>query len=143
MEVRELLEKRKKEAPKTRRLEEKIKEAMPAPVPAIPAEGAPAEAAKVEKPVEEKKEEAGELSYEQQNTLDYAQKFGKLTAKEAEELEKKLRDVGALNEKQIISITNILPKKEEELKAILAKDKIELDEEQIKAVTKIVKEYRK
>jgi len=143
MEVKELLEKRKKEAVKTRRLEEKIKEATPAPAPA-PAEGVPEE--KEEKPAEEPKapkEEPGELSYEQQNTLDYAQKFAKLTQKEAEELEKKLREIGALNEKQVVSIINIMPKKEEELKAILAKDKMELDEEQLKAVIKIVKEHRK
>jgi len=136
-EVKELLEKRKKDAPKTRKLGEKIKEAMPAQ--AAPAEGAPEE----EKPAEEKKEETGELSYEQQNTLDYAQKFAKLSPKDAAELEKKLAETGLLNEKQIISLINVLPKKDDEVKAILAKDKTELGEEQIKTVAKIIKEYRK
>jgi len=145
VEVKTLLEKRKKDAPKTKKLEEKIKEAA---VPAITATGeaGPSAMAAVpegEKPAEEKKEVPGELSYEQQNTLDYADKFAKITPKEADELEKKLREISGLTEKQVVSIVNVLPKKEDELKAILAKDKLELDEEQIKTVAKIIKEYRK
>ncbi|MCX6767611.1 MAG: hypothetical protein NTY90_02680 [Candidatus Micrarchaeota archaeon] len=136
-EVKELLEKRKKEGIKTRKLEEKIKEATPAP--ALTVESTPEEQKQAEAP----KEEAGELSYEQQNTLDYAEKFAKMSVKNAAELDKKLREIGALTEKQTVAIINILPKKPEELKAILAKDKIELDEEQIKTVIKLAKEYQK
>jgi DNA-directed RNA polymerase subunit F len=145
VEVKSLLEKRKKDAPKTKKLEEKIKEIAVSAITAT-GEGAPSATAVVpegEKPAEEKKETPGELSYEQQNTLDYAEKFAKLSTKDADELEKKLREISGLTEKQIVSIINILPKKEDELKAVVAKDKLELDEEQIKTVAKIVKEYRK
>ncbi|MBI5228978.1 DNA-directed RNA polymerase subunit F [Candidatus Micrarchaeota archaeon] len=92
-----------------------------------------------------KRQADGELSYEQQNALDYAEKFSKVDVKAAKELMKELAKINGLGEKSAacVTIINILPKKEEEAKAILSKDKVELPEESLKEIIKIIKKYRK
>jgi DNA-directed RNA polymerase subunit F len=90
------------------------------------------------------KESAGEFPYEQQNTLDYSEKFaGRLTAAKAKELRKELKDLGFLSEEQIISLVDILPRRDDALKAVLTGEKLELSEEQVKEAGKVVKKYAK
>lgn len=89
----------------------------------------------------QKRQKEGELSYEQQNTLAYLQEFACLSAKDADSLKKELKELGFLNEFQIISLTNLLPKNEDEVKLILGGDRTG-SSEQVKKVLEIVKRYK-
>ncbi len=88
----------------------------------------------------EKRKKDGELGYEQQNTLDYLQEFAALNEKDSNALEKELCGLG-LTEEQAISITNIMPKKEEEVRAVLAGNKT-ITLELVKNILKTVKKYK-
>jgi DNA-directed RNA polymerase subunit F len=95
--------------------------------------------------LEKRHKESGEqFSYEQQNTLDYSAKFiERLTPAKAKELRKDLEDLKFLTDAQITSLLDILPRKEDVVKAILTGEKLELSEEQVKEVAKTVKKYLK
>ncbi len=87
------------------------------------------------KKIMEKREKDGELGYEQQQALEYLKKF----AKDGEEA--KVKEI-AKNKKvpheTAVKIADIHPKKPETVKAILLKDRIDLSEEEIAEILKIV-----
>ena len=85
---------------------------------------------------EKRKKEEEELGYEQQQTLEYSEKFAKHSAKDAESLVKGLMKNKKLNEETAIKIADIMPKNVETLKAILLKDKVELSEEELGEIHK-------
>jgi len=90
------------------------------------------------------KESSGEFPYEQQNTLDYSEKFtDRLSAAKAKELKKELSGLGFLSAEQVATLVNILPRKDEVTKACLTGEKLDFTEEQVKEVTKVVKPYVK
>jgi len=90
------------------------------------------------------KESTGEFPYEQQNTLDYSEKFiDRITPAKAKELRKELSDLGFLSADQIATLVNILPKKDDVTKACLTGEKLDVTEDQVKEVTKIIKPYAK
>ncbi|MFH0971334.1 MAG: hypothetical protein V1835_02085 [Candidatus Micrarchaeota archaeon] len=91
----------------------------------------------------EKHKKDGELGYEQQNTLEYLEKFTKLSESESEKLGKELGELNILSEKQIMELTNNLPTKEELVKTILSKEKLDFTSEKIKEITKILKKHSK
>ncbi|MFH1056403.1 MAG: RNA polymerase Rpb4 family protein [Candidatus Micrarchaeota archaeon] len=88
----------------------------------------------------EERKKGGELGYEQQNTLQYLQSFSSLSAKQARALFKELVEAG-LTEKQAALVCNLLPKREDLLKAVLTADKSDVSDERVKEVLKIVKKY--
>jgi len=88
------------------------------------------------------KDSKAPLGYEQQNTLEYADKFAKLEPKKEKELKKELEKLGFLSEKQVVTVVDILPRSEAELRVILARDKLEFDADQLKKVMNVVKEYK-
>ncbi len=97
----------------------------------------------VEAILKKRQKEGEALSYEQQNTLEYAEKFGaRLSPEKYKELKKELADAG-LPEKTVAKLCDILPRKEEEVKAAVSQDKSDLTDEQIKEVAKILKKYAK
>lgn len=88
----------------------------------------------------EKRQKDGELSYEQQNTLTHLEKVAKIPAKDAEALEKVLGDLDLkLSDKQTAMLITLLPKNADEIRQILAQEKTDATDEQIKAVLDAVK----
>lgn len=86
--------------------------------------------------------EGAPLGYEQQNTFDYLSKFAHLSAKDAKAMRKELEDLDAgLNEKQLIKLVDLLPKKEEELKTILLSCGELSAPEKLKEILKVCKSY--
>jgi DNA-directed RNA polymerase subunit F len=85
--------------------------------------------------------ERKELSYEQRIALDHAQKFALLTVSKAKNMIKELSKLDFLNEKQVYRIANIMPKTNDDIKTIFAKDRITLDENKIKKILEIVNKY--
>lgn len=90
----------------------------------------------------QKRQKEGDLGYEQQNTLAYLQEFARLSVKDADSLKKELKELGFLNEFQIISLTNLLPKNEDEARLVLGGDKTSFSGEQVKKVLEILRKYK-
>ena len=84
--------------------------------------------------LEERKKEApgGELGYEQSNTLEYVKKFSELSEAKERDLRSDISKIADIPEAQLISLIDLLPKKEEEVKLVLLTGKFELPEEKIK-----------
>ncbi|MFA6048465.1 MAG: DNA-directed RNA polymerase subunit F [Candidatus Micrarchaeia archaeon] len=98
----------------------------------------------VEAIMKKRQKEGEALSYEQQNTLDYAEKFGaKISAEKYKELEKELEGLGFLSERQVAKLCDVLPRKDDEVKAVLTQEKSEITADQEKEVAKVLKKYAK
>lgn len=88
----------------------------------------------------EKRQKDGELSYEQQNTLTHLEKIAKMPAKDADALEKALSGLDLkLSDKQTAMLITLLPKNADEIRQILAQEKTDATDEQVKAVLDAVK----
>lgn len=89
---------------------------------------------------ERKKE--GELGHEQAQDYEYGQKFCKLKPKEANELVEKLKALG-LTPYQAVLLVDLMPKKQEEIDIIFAKEKNKPDKALAEKIIKTLEEYRK
>ena len=88
--------------------------------------------------LKERKKEI-ELGYEQKNALDYLRKYCKLTEKKAKELMTELSKITKLRERQIISILNLMPEDNDDLRLILEKDYNLLTDEEKTLILESVK----
>ena len=86
----------------------------------------------------EEREKEGTLTYEQQQAYEHVKKFAVENVKEVNALIKKLGEIKKLSLDSIVKIVDIKPRKAETLKLILMKDKIELSDEEIGEVLKIL-----
>jgi len=82
-----------------------------------------------------------ELTREQKIALEHAEKVVKLSAKKTKDLIKKIMQVDGVNEKQAYKIADLLPKDEEELMAIFAKETVMPSDEGKKKILEIIEEY--
>jgi DNA-directed RNA polymerase subunit F len=82
-----------------------------------------------------------ELGYEQKNALDHLKKYDTLDSKKAQELVSKLSEIKKLRERQIISIANLLPQDNDDLRLILEKDYNILTDEEKSAIFEAVKKF--
>ncbi|MFN7991596.1 MAG: RNA polymerase Rpb4 family protein [Candidatus Micrarchaeia archaeon] len=85
-----------------------------------------------------KRKEDGELGYEQQQALDNSEKFAKLDSEKAGKMVEALVKSGKLNHETAIKVADICPDNPATLRAILVKDRIELSEDEINGILKIV-----
>ena len=93
--------------------------------------------------MQERKKE-GELSYEQNLTLDYAKKFSKLTEKQTESMAAELQEANEkLKEENAIAVANLMPDNKEELSLILAKERFILSDEELSKILEVVGKYKK
>lgn len=91
------------------------------------------------KKILDKRKDAGELSYEQKITHEYASEFGIGSQKKADEAVKELVDEG-IEEKTAVKIVDIKPKIKEEVKLIFEKAKTQPKEDLVKKILKISSE---
>ena len=91
----------------------------------------------------EKRKKEGELSYEQNLTLEYCKKFSKLNKKEVSSLIKELTSLEKVSEKHAIVLVDLLPKNENELRLIFAKEHFILSEGELKNILDVLAKYRK
>ena len=97
-----------------------------------------AEVKTILKKVEKDREE---LTYEQRNSLEHANRFTKLSTTKTKELIKKLGQFEFVDDKQAIKIADLLPLDEDDVKAIFAKERSSLKEGEIKQILDVVGEY--
>jgi DNA-directed RNA polymerase subunit F len=83
-----------------------------------------------------------ELSYEQDLTMKYVDKFAKITEKQTNDLIEKLKDFEFLkeNEELVYQIVNVLPTRLEQLQLIIPKN-ITPGEEELKAVLLLTEKF--
>lgn len=82
-----------------------------------------------------------DLTREQKIALEHAEKVVKLSAKKTKELIKNLLEIKGISEKQAYKIADLLPKDEEELMAIFAKETTGPSDDGKKKILEIVNEY--
>ena len=82
-----------------------------------------------------------ELNYEQRIALEHANLFAKLPVKKTEEMIKELLKIEFIQDFHAYKIADILPKNEDDLKTIFAKERITLDEGKVKNILEIVRKY--
>lgn len=101
----------------------------------------PVTLAEVESILEKRKNE-GEMGYEQQACLDYVKKFNKLTKEQADDMLGELMKNESVKEAAAIKIVDILPAYKSQLKMLLAKERIELSEDELAKLMATVQKYR-
>ncbi len=85
------------------------------------------------------REEDGELGYEQKQVKEYIEKFSKYNKKEAENLVEKLMENKKITREIATIIVNISPKCAETIETIVFKSKIELSNEDVEKIIKLLK----
>jgi len=86
--------------------------------------------------------ERKELLYEQRIALDHAQKFAKLSLKNTKDLIKELLELDFMRDSYAYKIADLVPSTEDDIKTIFAKERITLNETQIKNILSIVETYK-
>ncbi len=82
-----------------------------------------------------------ELTYEQKLAVEHLSKFTKLEKEKAEKLFEELSQITKLSPQIIVQIVDILPQTADELRVILAAEKISLKEDEMKKILETVKKY--
>lgn len=82
-----------------------------------------------------KREKDGELGYEQQQALEYLDKFAK--DKESPKV-KELMKVGKMTPDVAVKLADIAPKKPETVRAILLKDNVDLSDAEVEEIVKLL-----
>lgn len=90
----------------------------------------------------EKEQKKRELTYEQKLALEHAKHFSKIGIAKGKEMAKELMKMERITEPFAYKIVDILPMYPEEVRAIFAKERYTLEEEEIKKILKIVEKYR-
>jgi DNA-directed RNA polymerase subunit F len=82
-----------------------------------------------------------DMTYEQRNSLDHANRFATLSMTKTKELISKLENFEFVTDKQAIKIADLLPRDEDDIRAIYAKERSSLKEGEIKQILDVVAEY--
>jgi DNA-directed RNA polymerase subunit F len=85
--------------------------------------------------------ERKELIYEQRIALEHAEIFAKLTAKQTKDLIAELMKLDHVEELHAYKIADILPKTEDDIKAIFAKERYTPNDKEIKNILEIIKKH--
>ena len=101
----------------------------------------PVTLAEVKNTLKKISKERKEMIYEQKVALEHATKFGKLPIKKIADMIKELIKIKDINEIHAIKIADILPKNEDDIKTIFAKERITISAEDIKKILDIVIKY--
>ena len=85
--------------------------------------------------------ERKELLYEQKIALEHAEKFSKLSVKETKELITELKKLDHVEEIHAYKIADILPKTEDDVKAIFAKERYTPNDKEVKTILEVVNKH--
>jgi DNA-directed RNA polymerase subunit F len=85
--------------------------------------------------------ERKEFNYEQKIALEHAEKFSTLSAKQTKDLITELKKLDHVEEIQAYKIADILPKTEDDIKSIFAKERYTPNDKEIKNILEVVKKH--
>ena len=88
-----------------------------------------------------KEEKKRELTYEKRYALDHAKIYSSLSISNTNKLVKELCKVERLTEIHALKICEVLPQNREELQPIFTKERFVLDDDTIKKILNIVKDF--
>jgi DNA-directed RNA polymerase subunit F len=80
-----------------------------------------------------------DMKYEQKNAFENLKKFVRLGPKASKELMEELVKNKKLRERQVISITNVLPEDEDDLRAILHKEYADLTSDEVNVILETIR----
>ncbi len=86
----------------------------------------------------EKEEKKRELTYEQKLALEHAKHFAKLGLTKSKKMADELVTIDRITEPFAYKIVDILPMHPDEVRAIFAKERFTLEDDEIKKILKIV-----
>lgn len=90
----------------------------------------------------EQEEETRELTYEQSLSLQHAKHFANVPITKARKMADELLKLERISEPIAYKIIDLLPTNPDEVRAIFAKERFTLEEDEIKKILKIVESYR-
>ncbi len=90
-----------------------------------------------------KRSKESELNYEQKNALDYLNKFCNVPEKEISSMVGELGKIEKLQERHIVSIVEMMPRDDDDLRLLFANDRIVLSDDEKKKIVSAVKRHNK
>ncbi|HWR62833.1 MAG TPA: RNA polymerase Rpb4 family protein [Candidatus Thermoplasmatota archaeon] len=85
--------------------------------------------------------ERKELLYEQKIAFEHAEKFAKLSAKQTKDLITDLMKLDHVDELQAYKMADILPRTDDDIKAIFAKERYTPNDKEIKNILEVIKKH--
>lgn len=82
-----------------------------------------------------------ELTAEQKLALEHCQKFSRLDAKKVKKLLKELGELGFVTEPNAVKIVDIMPNHADDVRAIFAKERANLEKKDIEKILSVVEKY--
>ena len=104
-------------------------------------DAAPISLAEVKNVLKKIEKDRKELIYEQRIALEHVQHFAKLPAKKTKELIKALMEIEGIKKIHAYKIADILPKTEDDVKTIFAKERVSLNDTDIKKIIDLVQSF--
>jgi len=84
-----------------------------------------------------------ELLYEQRRAYEHANKFAKISKKDASEMADKLSKLEVnLSPERVAKVIDLMPASVDDIRAIFAKERFKYSEQEIKTITDVVDQYR-
>jgi len=90
----------------------------------------------------EKAVKPDDMKFEQKNAYENLKRFAKLPAEKAKALMEELNKSKKLRERQIVSIINIMPEDEDDLRAVMGKDYTNFTPDEINLILESVRNAR-
>lgn len=97
--------------------------------------------AEVKEILEREQSERGELNYEQKLASEHSRAFARLSREKANELLAKLQGVKKVSPAHAIKIVDTLPTNADDVRAIFAKERFQLEKEEIDSIIALVTAY--
>ena len=87
------------------------------------------------------RQEQGELTAEQKLALEHCQKFARIDSKKVKKLIKELTELAFVSEVNAVKIADIMPDHPDDVRALFAKERANLDKKDIEKILSIVEKY--
>jgi DNA-directed RNA polymerase subunit F len=88
-------------------------------------------------------EKERELSYEKKLALQHARDFAKLSSTKSKQLiDELLKNIERISDEHAYKISDVLPEGPDDVRAIFAKERFNLETDEIKKIIEIVDKYR-
>lgn len=87
------------------------------------------------------RQEQGELTAEQKLALEHSQKFARSESKKSRKLVKELIELGFVSELNAVKIADIMPDHPDDIRALFAKERANLEKKDIEKILSVVGKY--
>ncbi len=92
--------------------------------------------------LDKEEEEDLNMRYEKKMALEHARTFAHISAKEAQALTKELLSIERMKAIHAIKLVEIMPADPNEVRAVFAKERFDLDEDDVKKILDLMSQYR-